>query len=61
MVTYNKREECTREEKVITYIEEHRERLVADMKKFLSIPSISTDQVYESHMQEAAQFVEDYL
>lgn len=49
------------EEQVITYIKEHRERLLDDMKKFLSIPSISTDQTYDIHMKEAASFVEDYL
>lgn len=49
------------EEQVIAYIHENRERLLQKLKRFLAIPSISTDQAYEEHMGEAAQFIEDYL
>lgn len=48
-------------EQVRTYIKEHRERLLQELHSFLSIPSVSTDQSYKEHMDEAAQFVQDYL
>lgn len=48
-------------EKVLSYLEEHREKYLEKLFSFLTIPSISTDSNYKEHVHEAAKFVVDYL
>lgn len=48
-------------EKAITYLTEHRERLLEKLNQFLSIPSVSTDPEYKKDIKKAADFLEEYL
>src|SRR5699024_251329 len=45
----------------IEYLRNNRENLLAELNKFLSIPSVSTDSSYKEQMYEAATFVQKYL
>ncbi|MGM8213657.1 dipeptidase [Virgibacillus sp. W0430] len=46
---------------VLAYIRHNRNELLARLNEFLSIPSISTDSAYKNHVNEAANFVANYL
>ncbi len=47
--------------KPITYAREEREKFVAELKEFLSIPSISTQPEHKEHIEEAATWLRDQL
>lgn len=48
-------------QEVLSYLNKNRDALLAKLTEFLKIPSISTDSAYVKEVQEAAQFVEDYM
>lgn len=48
-------------EQVIHYLDKNRHELLNNVKQFLSIPSVSTDSNYKAEMNEAAQFLKQYL
>lgn len=48
-------------EKVLEYLADHRDRLLAKLNEFLAIPSISTDSSHKKDINDAANFVKDYL
>ena len=48
-------------DKTLTYVDEHREAFLEDLKALLRIPSISTLPEHRADMQRAAQFVADQL
>lgn len=48
-------------EKVLTYLQDHRERILEQLFAFLSIPSISTDSSYQKEVHKAADFLVSYL
>lgn len=45
----------------LEYLTENRDRLLRKLNEFLSIPSVSTDSVHKKDVQQAANFLEDYL
>ena len=45
----------------ITYAREKREKFVAELEEFLSIPSISTQPEHKEHIAEAATWLRDQL
>src|SRR5690625_4385119 len=48
-------------DQVLSYLEEHREKLLKRLNEFLEIPSVSTDRVHKQDVKAAADFVENYL
>ncbi|WP_284139523.1 MULTISPECIES: dipeptidase [unclassified Virgibacillus] len=48
-------------EKVLQYLKDNRERNLKKLNEFLSIPSVSTDSVHKTHVEEAAAFLISYL
>jgi acetylornithine deacetylase/succinyl-diaminopimelate desuccinylase-like protein len=48
-------------EKVLTYLNENRDRLLKKLNEFLAIPSISTDSKYKGEVDQAADFIVTYL
>ena len=48
-------------EKALQYIKDNRERLLAKLNEFLSIPSVSTDSKYKNDVHQAADFIVTYL
>ncbi len=48
-------------EQVLHYLTENRDRLLNKLNAFLSIPSVSTDSVHKKDIQQAADFLEQYL
>ncbi|WP_218240967.1 hypothetical protein, partial [Pseudomonas sp. 2822-17] len=43
------------------YLKENREKLLAKLNDFLSIPSVSTDSKHKGDVVKAGEFVDDYL
>lgn len=54
-------EECTVSEQVLAYLTNHRVELLDRLNQFLSIPSVSTDNVHKKDIAQAADFLEKYL
>lgn len=48
-------------EKALKYLADNRERLLKKLNDFLAIPSISTDSTHKQDINNAANFVKDYL
>ncbi|SFA80881.1 Acetylornithine deacetylase/Succinyl-diaminopimelate desuccinylase [Lentibacillus halodurans] len=48
-------------EQALRYLSENRTSLLEKLNEFLSIPSVSTDSVHKKDIQEAANFLKDYL
>src|SRR5690625_943008 len=48
-------------EEVLSYIQQNLEDLLQRLTDVLTIPSVSTDSSYNTDVQKAAQFVQDYL
>ena len=46
---------------ILDFLKTNRNKLLEKLNEFLSIPSISTDSNYKKDIQQAANFVEDYL
>lgn len=53
--------ETNMSQQVLQYLQDHQDRLLTKLKDFLAIPSVSTDPVHKKDIQEAANFVADYL
>src|SRR5690625_260334 len=49
------------QEQVVTYLKNNREKLLKQLNEFLSIPSVSTDSTYKASVEQAANFVKQYL
>jgi acetylornithine deacetylase/succinyl-diaminopimelate desuccinylase-like protein len=48
-------------EKVLTYLNENRDKLLEKLNDFLAIPSVSTDSKHKKDVDEAADFIVTYL
>lgn len=48
-------------EQVLQYLSENRDKLLSKLNEFLSIPSVSTDSIHKQDIQQAADFLENYL
>lgn len=48
-------------EQVLHYLQENRDKMLNKLNDFLSIPSVSTEQVHKQDIRKAARFVEEYL
>ncbi|UOQ46753.1 dipeptidase [Gracilibacillus caseinilyticus] len=46
---------------VLAYLEKHKETHLEELKKFLHIPSVSTDSSHKNDVKNAAEFVADYM
>jgi acetylornithine deacetylase/succinyl-diaminopimelate desuccinylase-like protein len=48
-------------EKVLAYIEQHRERFLAELKELIAIPSVSTKPEHKKDIHQCAQWLGDHL